>query len=152
MAIELIYYKDKGFQISDIFMQLAIYYINEELKKNQYIFINKDSLQKYHESIINGHMAGWLVLDWDTIIVNNVEEQTMIQILQIVKTTIRNKGSYISIAELQGIPTIDRDFKLFYSRKEFPTSELIKIVDALIEMLQGTWEFTNYDIDIDYRY
>lgn len=152
MAIELIYYKDKGFQISDIFMQLAIYYINEELKKNQYIFINKDSLQKYHESIINGHMAGWLVLDWDTIIVNNVEEQTMIQILQILKTTIRNKGSYISISELQAIPTIDRDFKLFYSRKEFPTSELIKIVDALIEMLQGTWEFTNYDIDIDYRY
>lgn len=152
MAIELIDYKDKGFQISDIFMQLVIYYINEELKKNQFIFINKDSLQKYHESIINGHMAGWLVLDWDTIIVNNVEEQTMIQILQIVKTTIRNKGSYIFVAELQAIPTIDEDFKLFYSRKQFPTSELIKIVDALIEMLQGTWEFTNYDMNINYQY
>jgi len=152
MATELIDYKDKGFQISDIFMQLAIYNINEELKKNQYIFTNKDALQEYHESIINGHMAGWLILDWDTIIVNKAEEQNMIQILQIVKTTILNKGSYISVGELQAIPTMDKDFKLFYSRKPFPTSELIKIVDALIEMLQGTWEFTNYDMNINYQY
>lgn len=65
MSTELIDYKNKGFQISDIYMQLVLYYINEELKKNQYIFTNKGYLQRYHESIINGNMAGWFAFLWD---------------------------------------------------------------------------------------
>lgn len=41
MSAELMDYKSKGFQISEIFMQLTFYYINEELKKvNIYLQIN----------------------------------------------------------------------------------------------------------------
>ena len=152
MATELIDYKDKGFQTSDIFMQLAMYYVNEELNKNQYVFSNKASLLKYHEDVINGRMAGWFAFLWDEYIINSTDEQTMIQILQVVKTTIQNKGQLISLAELQSIPTEDRHFKLFYSSKPFPITELVKIIDALIKMLQGTWELANYDMDINYQY
>ncbi|KMQ58416.1 hypothetical protein ACM46_22190 [Chryseobacterium angstadtii] len=151
MGFELIDYKNKGFQTSDIFMQLAIYYINEEFKKEQYIFTNKHSLEEYHKSVINGQMAGWFAFLWDLYIANASEEETMIQILQAVKTIIHHKENYISVNELQAIPTADGDFKIFY-RKPFQTAELIRILDALIQMLQGTWNDTNYDMDINYRY
>jgi len=150
MSTELIDYKNKGFQISDIYMQLVLYYINEELKKNQYIFTNKGYLQRYHESIINGNMAGWFAFLWDEKLSNSSDEQTMLQVLENVKITLQNKGSFISVAELQTIPTEDKDFKRFYGRYPFPISELIKIIDALIQMLQGTWESTNYNMDINY--
>jgi hypothetical protein len=90
--------------------------------------------------------------EWNKILINSSEEQTMIQILQEVKASIQNKGVYISVAELQSIPTKDKDLKRLFSRKPFPTSELIRIIDALIKMLQGTWEYTNYNMDINYQY
>ncbi|WP_185289070.1 hypothetical protein [Chryseobacterium lactis] len=59
MATELMGYKGKGFITSDIFMQLALYYIHEELKKDQYVFIQKETLTDYHLMVINGKMGGW---------------------------------------------------------------------------------------------
>ncbi len=152
MGYELIDYNDKGFCTSDSYMQLALYYINEEFKENQYVFTNKNTILKYHEEVINGYMAGWFAFLWDEYILNTTEEQTMVQVLQNVKITLLNKGSNISISELQAIPTVDEDFKHLYSRKPFPISELIKIIDALIQMLQGTWTADNFDMDINYKY
>ncbi|WP_343531980.1 hypothetical protein [Pedobacter sp.] len=76
----------------------------------------------------------------------------MLQVLQNVKITLKSKESYIFVTELQAIPTEDKDFKILYSRNPFPTAELIKIIDALIKMLQGAWDFTNYSMDINYQY
>lgn len=151
MAVESMDYKDKGFITSDIFMQLALYYIHEEFKKDQYTFIRKEILTDYHLMVINGQMAGWFAFLWDEYISNASEEQTMVQILQIVKARIYNKGTHISLTELQAIPTVDNDFKGFYN-KPFPTSELIKMLDALIQMLEGDWEYEDYDMHIDYYY
>jgi hypothetical protein len=152
MNADFIEYSDnKGFYISNIFVQLLIYYINEELKKSQYLFTKKSLFLYDHESIINGHESGYFTLPWKRTIENSTEELTMIQILQTVKTTIQNKGAFIPLTELQGITTSDSDFKLFY-RKPFPTVELIKILDALIQMLQGTWTSTDYDMEINYKY
>ncbi|MCT2562723.1 hypothetical protein [Chryseobacterium herbae] len=100
---------------------------------------------------INGEMAGWFAFLWDTYISDSSEEQTMIQILQNVKNIIQNKGSYITLIELQSIPTKDEDFKRFYN-KPFPTEDLEKIINALIKMLEGTWDLTNYDMYINYYY
>lgn len=153
MATAFIQYKNgKGFNIAEDFMQLMTYYIYEELKKTQYIFAKKDLFIMDFEGIINGYQSSYLTLGWNKILTNPSEEQTMIQILQTVKTSLQNKGIYISISELQAIPTEDVDFKLLFSRNPFPTSELIKIIDALIKMLQGTWDSTNYDMDINYQY
>ncbi|MCX2431030.1 hypothetical protein [Pedobacter sp. GR22-10] len=153
MPTTFIEYKDdKGFNIAEDFMQLTIYYIHEELKKPQYIFVNKNIFEMGHEGIIDGVASSYLTLPWNKILINSSEEQTMIQILQEVKASIQNKGVYISVAELQSIPTKDKDLKRLFSRKPFPTSELIRIIDALIKMLQGTWEYTNYNMDINYQY
>lgn len=153
MNADFIDYKDdKGFYISNIFMQLAIYFINEEFKKNEYVFANKDRISRYHSSVINGDQSGYFALCWDLYIENSLEEQTMVQILRTVKTNVQNNGTYISVAELQAISTTDKDFKLFYSRNPFPTIELIKIIDALIKMLQNTWDYTDYDMEINYHY
>ncbi|WP_223607028.1 hypothetical protein [Chryseobacterium sp. OSA05B] len=75
----------------------------------------------------------------------------MIDILQTVKTIIHSKGSYISVTELQTIPTEDPDFKTFFEQPLL-TAELIKIFDALIQLLQGTWNYTKYDLDSDIKY
>ncbi|OCA68932.1 hypothetical protein BBI01_17085 [Chryseobacterium artocarpi] len=151
MATESMDYKDKGFITSDIFMQLALYYIHEEFKKDQYTFIRKEVLTDYHLTVINGQMGGWFAFLWDPYISNASEEQTMVEILQIVKTKVYHKGTNITLTELQAIPTVDGDFKIFYN-KPFPTSELIKMLDALIQMLEGDWEYEDYDMHIDYYY
>ena len=151
MATELMGYKGKGFITSDIFMQLALYYIHEELKKNQYVFIRKETLTDYHLMVINGKMGGWFAFLWDEYISNSSEEQTMVQILQIVKDRIHHKGVYISLSELQSIPTVDGDFKIFYN-KPFPTADLINILETLIEMLQGNWNHEAYNMHINYYY
>lgn len=154
MATTKIRYNDgEGFWISEAYIQLAFCYIYQEAKKNQYNFSNKQDLLGDFEDKINGYRNGYLILGWDEdVITSQAEEQTMLQVLQNVKTTLQSKGSYISVEELQSIPTEDKDFKRLFSRKPFPTSELIKIIDALIKMLQGTWSSDNYDMDINYKY
>lgn len=76
----------------------------------------------------------------------------MLQVLQNAKVYLQSKGELIIVDELQAIPTEDKDFKLLYSRTPFPIVELIKIIEALIKMLQGNWESDNYNMEIDYRY
>ena len=151
MARTFIKYKeDKGFEINEAYVQLAFSYIYQEMKKTQYSFSNKQEILESLEDDINGYTYGYLVLMWHDDLVNQSDEQTMLQVLQNVKTALQSKGAYISVAELQTIPTEDKDFKRFYGRYPFPTSELIKVIDALIQMLQGTWESTNYNMDINY--
>jgi len=71
-------------------------------------------------------------------------------ILENVKNTILSKGDFISVDELQSIQTKDKDFKRLYSREPFPTAELIKIYNALSESLKGTWQYENYEMEINY--
>ena len=143
-------YKGKGFVTSDLFIQLALFYINEELKNDKYTFSEKNLLLKYNEEVTNGVFAGWFAFFWDSYLLNLRDEQTMIQILENVKSAIRIKGDFISVEELQSIPTKDGDFKLLY-RRPFPTTELIRIFIALSEMLKGTWQYENYEMEIEYQ-
>ncbi|RTZ45987.1 hypothetical protein EJ377_15150 [Chryseobacterium arthrosphaerae] len=48
-------------------MELALYYIHEEFKKDQYIFIQKEILTDYHLMVINGQMGGWFAFLWTNI-------------------------------------------------------------------------------------
>jgi len=154
MARTFLQYKDeKGFEINEAFVQLAIYYIYTEAKKAQYVFSNKQELLEDFEDKINGIQNGCMVLAWyNDVITSSTEEQAMLQVLQNVKITLQSKGAYISVAELQAISTKDEDFKRLYSRKPFPTAELNKIIVALIKMLKGTWDLVNYSMNINYQY
>ncbi len=143
-------YKGKGFVTSDLYIQLALFYINEELKTGKYTFSETNALLKYNEDVINGAFAGWFAFFWDSHLLNLRDEQTMIQILENVKSAMRIKGDFISVEELQSIPTKDGDFKLLY-RRPFPTTELIKIFNALSELLKGNWQYENYELEIEYN-
>jgi len=55
MARTFLQYKDeKGFEINEAFVQLAIHYIYTDAKKAQYIFSNKQELLEDFEDKING--------------------------------------------------------------------------------------------------
>jgi len=148
------YQNNKGFHITESFMQLAFYYIHQEIILPNYVFINKQEIIESMEDDINGSTKTYFVLMWHNDLINSTEEQTMIQVLQNVKTTLQNKGAFISVAEMQAIPTEDRTFKWLFCENPFHTADLIKIIDALIQMLQGTWESTNYNMDaeINWKY
>ncbi|WP_291119049.1 hypothetical protein [Flavobacterium sp. UBA6135] len=152
-TVSITYNGNPGFEIADEFMQLLFHYIKEEVVKPQYNLTNKEDLISGLTFEINGYSSGNLSLRWSNMFTNSTEEQTMIQVLQNVIINLQNTGAFISVAEMQAIPTDNDDnFKLLFSRKPFPTAELIKIIDALIQMLQGTWTSTNYYMEINYKY
>jgi len=147
---KMVYKGDKGFWIHESFMQLAFHYIYDELIKTPYDLALKNDLlysMKFH---IDGYSSGSMSLGWSKM--EHSDEQIMLQALSNVIVNLRSKGAYISVSELRQISSDDDDFKILYSRKSFPTAELVKIIDALIEMLQGTWNSNNYSMDIDYAY
>ena len=93
MARTFIDYKEgKGFEINEVYIQLAFCYIYQEAKKSQYIFSNKQEILESLQDDINGY----LVLMWHDDLVNQSDEQTMLQVLQNVKTALQSKGAYIS--------------------------------------------------------
>jgi hypothetical protein len=152
MAIsKMKYIENKGFWISESFMQLTWHYVLQEIIKPQYNFVNKQDLIEDFQQDIDGIHAGYLGLMWDNDIENASEEQTMIQVLQKVKITLQNKGAFISIQEQKTIQTKDHTLEYMLGKKPFPTAELIRVIDALIQMLQGTWESTNYNMDLNWR-
>ncbi len=150
MPVSKITFKqNKGFWIEETFMQLVYHYIHEELIKPQYILTNKNRLLKSTKDRINGYFIGSMSLGWRNLIETNSEIQTMTQVLQNTKITLNSKGEYISVGELQNISTEDVEFKLYLSNP-FPTSGLIEILNALIQMLNGSWAPTDYNMQIDF--
>ncbi|WP_316757780.1 hypothetical protein [Pedobacter aquatilis] len=148
----LIRYKNKGFWINENFMQLLFNYLYNEIQKNHYIFSEKDNLVDDFKEGAKGWCKGYFALSWEEILKSYSDEQNLINLLQNTKIILQNKESTISVAEIQSIDVEDDTFKYLFSRKPFPTSELLKIIDVLIEMLQGTWNSNNYNMEINYSY
>lgn len=147
MATTFIDYKeDKGFWVVEDVMELVFQYIYKELKSGKYTFSKIDGLLLDAEHIINGFVRGWLVLMWDEDI---QEEQEMIRLLEKIVLDLEQKGEYISVEELQTFPSKAEDWKNFWN-KPFKTQNLLNIFDAMIKMLKGEWESSNYAMDIDW--
>jgi hypothetical protein len=150
MAVTFIEYQNnKGFYIHEDYIQLVFMYIYPEMQKSQYNFTNKVDLLYDCKSIVNGIRSGYLGLTWHNYLTGSADEQLMIQLLQNVVSILQTKGEYISVSELQSLPTEDSHW-LRLMDKNFPVNELIKIFNALTEMLQGTWTSLNYDMTIDW--
>ena len=145
------YNENNGFYIGESFIQLAMYYIYTEALKPQYVFSNKANVLLDMKYKIDGIQSTYFTLMWSSLLNGSSDEQSMIAVLQNTRINLQNKGAYIAISELQALDSDDFDFKYFFG-KNFPTSELIKIIDALIQIMQGTWTSTNYDMNIDYKY
>lgn len=138
----LIDYKDdsKGFWIQEPHLQIVLHYILEELKKPQYTFVDKPGIIDRFEFIINGYMSSYLVLPLDILLKAATDEQEFIRVLQQVKLNFRLKDSYISVAELQSIPTDDMTFKWVFETDPYLSNEIVIVIDALIEIVSNTWQ------------
>ena len=149
---KITYSNNKGFWIAESFMQLVLFYISKEISKPQYTIPNKSLFMEDLQFKIDGYTNGYMTLGWGGFIDGSVEKQTMIQVLQNVKTSLQNKGANIPVSELISIPTQDDTLKYMLDKKPFPTVELIRVIDALIQMLEGTWNSDNYDMNLNWRY
>ncbi len=151
MAVTRITYKDenKGFYIHEDFIQLASLYIYKELIKPVLYndFTDKAELVSDHEDINNGLQSGYLTLGWEDTLINSNDEQLMILLLQNVITYLQTKGRYIRIAELKSLPTTDGHW-LSTMQTPFPTNELIRILNALIQLIDNTWQPSDYNMEI----
>jgi len=137
----------KGFWINEVFVQLAFHFIYDEMLKPSYVFTNKPDLLYDCLAIINGHRSGVLVLNWDDDLEGAEDEQQMILLLTNVVATLRSKGAYIPAAELQAMPTEDAHW-LRVMDKDFPVAELVRICEALIQLLRRSWEGENDAMEI----
>jgi len=144
------YKSENGFWISEEYLQLTYYYIYLELGKPQYTLPNKAKLLEFIKFQIDGFAVDMMSLGWNSYFVDNPEIQMMIDMLERVKADLLSRGSHITVQELQSIISDDDFFKNFISERPFPVSEQIKIIDALIQLLKGTWEYTNYSMEVDY--
>ncbi|ARS39248.1 hypothetical protein CA265_06000 [Sphingobacteriaceae bacterium GW460-11-11-14-LB5] len=151
MATTFLGYKgSKGFYIHETYAKLIFQFIYQELKKAKYTFVNKDILLADCEAKINGWRNGYIVLRWDDRLIGMDEENNMTQLLQNIIIDLQTRGNYISVEELQAIPSEDELWKMDLDKK-FPVNELIRVFNALIQMLQGTWLSTNYDMNIKWK-
>jgi len=151
MARTYVKYKNRsGFWISEPYLQLAYNYIYAELVKPQYNLECKVDLLSFIKFQIDGFALDMMSLGWNSYFVNETEIQVMIGILQQVNIDLFAKGTYIATQELRLIQSKDEYFKNFYYYKHFPVTELIKIIDAIIQLLENTWETINYNMEIIY--
>lgn len=146
------YEKDKGFWISESMMQLVLHYILEEAKKPEHLLPNKADLVMDLKFHINGYSRSYMSVGLFNDIESSADEQLMIQLLNTVKTTLQNKGNLISVEELMKIPTDDLALKYILDKKPFPTAELIRVIDALIQMLERTWVHKDYQMELNWTY
>ena len=149
----LVYYKDdtKGFWITEPHLQLVLHYILQELKLPKYSFSNKADIIDDFEFIINGYMHSYLNLPLETLLDDTVNAQEFVRVLQQVKLNFRFKDEFISVGELLAIPSKDISFRDVFSDWPYSKFEVILIIDALIELITGTWNrgVENFDLNFE---
>jgi len=146
------YEKDKGFWISEPMMQLVLHYIVEEIEKPEHPLPDKSDLLMLLRWDIDGYTRSYMSIRLFDEIESPEDEQMMIQVLRDVKETLSNRGSHISVEELMNIPTRDMTLKYILDKKPFPTAELIRVTDALIQMLERTWDHKDYQMELNWTY
>ncbi len=148
----LVYYKDdtKGFWITSSHLKVVLHYILQELKLPKYSFSNKADIIDDFEFIIDGYMNSYLNLPLERLLDDTVNAQEFVSVLQQVKLNFRFKDEFISVAELQAIPSKDYRFKAIFSDDEYSKFEVIIIIDALIELITGTWNRGIENFDLNY--
>jgi hypothetical protein len=146
------YEKNKGFWISESIMQLVLHYIIEEIEKSELPIPNQSDLLMDLKFHVNGYSRSYMSVGLFDHIDSLADEQIMIQLLNTVKKTLQDKGSLVSVEELMNIPTHDLALKYILDKKPFPTAELIRVIDALIQMLERTWNHQEYQMELNWNY
>lgn len=132
-------YAGFSFWIPDLDMQLMLYYIYGEMVKPQYHFTQKTELLRETDFLVQGYAFGELWLGWNKYLTREEDSRTMILLLENVKLHFQNIGAEISAEEIEAIPIDDSHFKMCID-KPYDVSQLITIINALIRMINGTWD------------
>jgi hypothetical protein len=103
------------------------------------ILRKKTDFLKETDMLVQGYAFGELWLGWKKYITTEEESKTMIELLENIKINLQNKSPEISTEEIQAIPIDDSHFKRCIA-SPFPVSELMKITEALTQMVSGTWD------------
>ncbi len=145
------YVENKGFWIAEIYMELAYEYILQALNTSG---LDISFTEDFREDLLfhsEGLAKGMFVLTWNSFINSKEDEGIIINILEDAKSILEDKGGLIQVVELNNYEVKKEEIS-----SEWPspmkTSEIIKIMDALIAMFKGEWEETRYGMEIDYSF
>lgn len=152
MATKIDYKEGKGFWIAEIYMELTYEYILQAIDNIEDNLNIREELIEDIEFNINGLAKGMLTLTWHSFLKNDEQVDEMIFVLNNTKNLLLDKGEYISAEELNKYEIKKEDVASKWP-KPIKTSEVIKIVEALILMLNDEWDKpNNYAMDIDYSF
>lgn len=153
MAETKIDYKDgKGFWIAEVYMELTYEYILQALHSIEDDLNIREELIWDIEFNIKGFARGMLTLTWHSFLKDKEQIDEMVLVLNNTKNLLLDKGEYISVEELNKYEVKKEDLASHWP-KPIQTSEVIKIVDALMLMLQDKWDKpNNYGMDIEYSF
>ncbi|KQR67667.1 hypothetical protein [Pedobacter sp. Leaf176] len=112
--------------------------------------INKQEIIDDLKDKFNGLRNGYIILGWEDELVCQTDEETMVQVLHNIIIVLQHKGKYVTVSEIQAMPSEDRHWKAVMDRN-FLTAELIRIFTAMIQMLQGTWTSSDFDMKINWK-
>ncbi|MGY0041042.1 hypothetical protein [Pedobacter sp. NJ-S-72] len=142
-------YEGKGFWIPESFIEVLSDFIcntYENLGLNTF----SQSLQKiYYECYYNrnGENIGVVNILLDNHISNQTDKNSLINIFEQTKILILSKGIELSIADLNAFENRKAD-DYFKSEWRYPikTQSLVKTIDIMIQLLNGTWQSSNYGV------
>lgn len=152
MPTTIIGYKpNQGFYIDEAEMELVFYFIWKTISMdtNEYDF--KSDIEKEAKTSMESGFYGYLVILWDKYLKTNEHELQMISLLEKCITEVKAFGEYIPLTELKIAASKNPqvEYRSNWS-KPLKTSEVIKVLDALISMIRGEWESDNFDMKFDY--
>ena len=152
MAKTFIDYKeDIGFWIPEIFMELTYEYVLQTLHAIEGDLSIREELIEDIEFNINGLAKGMLTLTWGSFLKNEEQLNEIVLVLNDTKNLLSNKGEYISVEELNEYEVKKKEMASNWP-KPIKTAEVIKIIEAIILMLNDEWDEPNYSMSIDYSF
>ena len=147
-------FKDsKGFWINEPYFEMTCNFILQALNAREEEFSFREIITKDLTYKVNGYDHGMLVITWRDYIKTKEEELQMASILEDAMAIVEAKGEYITTEELNSYEAAkEEQYFAFNWPNPLPTQEVGKILDALVKILKGEWESTNYAMYIDYSF
>jgi hypothetical protein len=135
-------YKDKGYWITESFIELLSDYICKEFEEKEITDYSEGLQEVYDQCDGNrsGAALGMVGIAYHRHIKDTQDEQNMIAILQQTKTTLQAKGEKITEEELNEIESRKTDdyFKRNWQQPIY-VSSFVATLDAMIGLLDGSF-------------
>lgn len=134
-------YKEKGFWIGEVEMEMIFYFILKTFKNLNPSVDFKEKMLNDLEAKASGAEHGYLVIIWEKYFKTEENEQEMISILEETISDLNKFGEYIPIKALKEAAAYnpEEEYRTPY-KKPLKTTYVIEVINTLILMLKGEWE------------